>query len=214
MIIITSVTSANKNTERMRKSFERFGYEVADSRPKSSGRKDRDQSVYDLIKRAATGHDLMCYSDAADTICQREFELPTDYLLFAAEKQYWPDELPISDYPNTRIKTLWKYLNGGVWGGPSQLHIEFFDRYRSQFPHNNGQYLLHRAFVAAKKDGFPIKLDYKCDLFQCIAHEGINPEFSRGEKGELITNLVTKTTPAIFHGNGLTDMKFIEDRIM
>ena len=214
MLIVTSVTDRNVRTDRMRKSFERFGYEVADSRPKGQGRRERDKSVYDLLQRAKSGHEVFCYSDAADTICQKEFTLPKNKILFAAEKKLWPKEDIKDRYPKS--KSMWKYLNGGVWGGPIELMLEFWDKYRNKYINSpeNGQHILHLCFLEAKEDGFPIALDTRCRYFQCIAHEGINPEFKRGEKGELITNVVNKTTPAIFHGNGTTEMNWIEKQVM
>lgn len=217
MLIVTTVTHKNVRTDRMRQSFERFGYEVADSyngKGGSEGRRQRDISVVELLERAATGHTHYCYADAADTICQRPFEVPDDHLLYCAEKHLWPKEELMKDYP--KYKSLWRYLNGGLVGGPIEIAIEFFKRYRNPQLNSpeNGQHLLHLAFLQARKDKFPIKLDTKCETFQCIAHEGINPEFTRGEKGELITNIVTKTTPAIFHGNGGTDMRWIEAQVL
>jgi hypothetical protein len=195
----------------MRASFERFGYEVADSRPKSEGRADRDRSLFELIERAASGHEMICYADAVDTICQRPFDLPDDKIIYSTEKMLWPSDDVAKDYPAANSR--WRFLNGGLWGGTAELLLDFIKKYRNQFKGGNGQHDQHLAFLAALKDGFPIALDTGCEFFQCIAHEDETPEFTRGDKGVMISNLVSGTFPAVFHGNGLTDMKFIEERV-
>jgi len=138
------------------------------------------------------------------------------------------------EYPKTRVKSEWLYLNNGLYGGSLQLMLEFVDKYIGKLPMQaNCQLETMQAFLQAKKDGFPIELDYKCELFQSIAFDPAKP--SKGEpidkasfsihldekgkpkytgtdfaiKNGLVYNKMTKKTPAILHGNGRTPMQWI-----
>jgi hypothetical protein len=110
-----------------------------------------------------------------------------------------------------------------VYGGPLALVIEFFERYGLHKLHDNanGQAEVMDAYLKAQEDGFPIKLDFGCKLFQSIAfdhdpklnghplhlngYEGTDFEIKDG----LVVNKLTKSTPAVLHGNGQTPMGWI-----
>jgi hypothetical protein len=110
-----------------------------------------------------------------------------------------------------------------VYGGRLELVIEFFERYGLNRLHDqaNGQAETMDAYLKAYDDGFPIKLDFGCKLFQSIAfdhdpkrqghpihehgYEGTDFEIVNG----LVKNVLTKSTPAILHGNGQTPMNWI-----
>ena len=103
------------------------------------------------------------------------------------------------------------------------MAIEFFERYGLHKLHDNanGQAEVMDAYLQAQEDNFPIKLDTSCKLFQSIAfdhdpkrnghpihdhgYEGIDFKIENG----LVKNVLTKTTPAILHGNGQTPMQWI-----
>jgi hypothetical protein len=223
MVIITNIYAPNAATARMIDSFEKHGHEVAVlNTPTGNGGIMR--SLWECYKRAATGHDLFCYSDAGDTVCQRPVKVPTNYLLWSTEKACYPDTSLSSQYTYPqRYKGEWRYLNNGVYGGPLALVIEFFERYGlCNLPQNaNGQNETMVAYLQAVKDGFPIKLDLNCTEFQSIAfdHDPIRNDYPIHAKGYegidfeivggMVRNKATKTTPAILHGNGQTPMAWI-----
>jgi hypothetical protein len=139
-----------------------------------------------------------------------------------------------SEYPEPTIDTPWRYLNNGGYGGSLALMLEFVDKYIGKLPMQaNCQLETMQAFIKAKKDGFPIELDYGCELFQTIAfdpakppkgkkidkasysiHQDMNgkPKYTGTDfmirKGKVV-NKLTKSTPAILHGNGTTPMQWI-----
>jgi hypothetical protein len=214
-------------------SFERFGYEVAiNNADFPFGR--IFNNLISCYKRAKTGHETFVYSDGGDSFCQTPFTVPSDRLIWSTEKHCFPHPELAKDYPNPRTKTDWKYLNNGGYGGSLELMIEFYNKYIGKLPMNaNCQHETMVAFLKAKKDGFPIYLDYKCKIFQTIAFDPAKPE--KGEKIDpasysihmdkkgnpkymgtdfkivdgLVVNKMTKTTPAILHGNGGTPMEWI-----
>lgn len=233
MIVCTNIYKPNNKTKRMVESFERFGYEVAATDAEFPYGRIFNNLVK-LYKRANTGHETFIYSDGGDTYCQKPFTVPNDRLIWSTEKHSYPLPELANEYPKTRIKTHWKYLNNGGYGGSLELALEFFDKYIGKLKMNaNCQLETAQAFLKAKKDGFPIYLDYKCELFQTIAFDPQQPEegeeidrasysIHMDEKGNpkytgtdfeikdgLVRNKMTKKTPAILHGNGTTPMEWI-----
>jgi hypothetical protein len=223
MIIITNIYSPNNNTKQTVDSFERHGYEVAVNGAPFIGNGQVLRDMLACYKRAVTGHENFVYTDGADTFCQRKFEVPTDHILYSTEKACYPHPEIAKQYRPTKSK--WKYLNGGGYGGPLKLIIEFFERYGlDKHPNDvNGQHEQMVAFLKAEKEGFPIKLDTKCEVFQTMAFADPNEfevvttfvgieKFVEGERQSLLLkNKATKTIPAILHFNGLTDMSILKE---
>jgi hypothetical protein len=225
MVVITNIYKPFAGTDRMIASFEKHGHEVAvNTIPTGNGAIMR--GLYECYKRAVSGHKHFIYADAADTICQRNFdgELPNDYLLWSTEKACYPYEDRAALYKFApKMKSPWRYLNNGIYGGRLDMAIEFFERYGLHKLHDNanGQAEVMDAYLQAQDDNFPIKLDTSCKLFQSIAfdhdpkrnghpihengYEGIDFKIENG----LVKNVLTKTTPAVLHGNGLTPMGWI-----
>jgi hypothetical protein len=223
MVIITNIYKPFAGTDRMVSSFEKHGFEVAVNRiPTGNGAILR--GLYECYKRAIGGHETFAYSDAADTVCQRPFTVPTDHLLWSTEKACYPNPEKAKEYKFAgRLKSPWRYLNNGVYGGPLALAIEFFERYGLHKLHDgaNGQAEVMDAYLKAQEDGFPIKLDFNCKLFQSIAFDHDpnrqgHPVHANGYEGTdfeikdgLVVNKLTKSTPAVLHGNGQTPMGWI-----
>jgi hypothetical protein len=220
MIIITNIYHPNANTKQTVDSFKRHGYEVAVCNGKFIGNGQVLRDLLACYKRASTGHELFAYTDGADTYCQRRFEVPTDHILYSTEKACYPRPEIAKQYKP--VKSKWKYLNGGGYGGPLKLIIEFFLRYGlDKLPNDiNGQHEQMVAYLAAEKDGFPIKLDTKCEVFQTMAFadpeefeiwEPIRPVEDMTVYPKRLRNKVTKTIPCILHFNGLTDMSILKE---
>lgn len=218
MIIITNIYQPNQETDNMVKSFQDQGYEVAILNAGSSHPVILKE-LLECYKRASTGHELFIYADAADTYCQRkltkkEEEYLSDKLVYSTEKACWPDKSLASKYPKS--KSDWKYLNGGIYGGSLQIAIEFFSKYVVGKSHgsNNGQQIQAQAFLKAHEDGFAIELDDNCKLFQSTAFDPANEGNMEDSAFEIVRkrvkNKVTKTTPAILHANGRSDMSWWE----
>lgn len=225
MIVLTYIYSPNERTKQTVDSFERFDYEVAiNKRDTHRGNGEVLRLLYECFKRAVTGHEAFVYADAADSFCQRKFTVPTDHILYSTEKACYPHEEIAKQY--RPVKSPWKYLNGGGYGGPLKLIIEFFERYGlDKLPSDsNGQHEQMIAYLQAEKDGFPIKLDTDCETFQTMAFAdpiefevvttfgGMNEHVFGGDPPpKYLKNKITKTVPAILHFNGLTDMSILKE---
>ena len=208
MIIITNIYSPNVRTQQTVDSFVKHGYEVAVNADSYKGNGQVLKDLFACFNRAVSGgHVLFTYTDGADTYCQHRFNVPENYLLFSVEKACYPHTWVAEKYPPCESK--WKYLNGGGYGGPLELAIQFFERYGlNQLPNDaNGQHDYMIAYLQAIKDGFPIKLDTQCEIFQTMAFADPT-EFIVTDKQ--LVNVVTDTNPAILHFNGLTTMEILK----
>lgn len=205
MIIVTYIYKDTPGTKRMAESVARHGYELAVVRTDSNPANIINE-LYQCYKRASTGHDHIVYSDAADTYFQKPVTVPIDHILYSTEKQCFP--FPDWESKYAPVKSRWKFLNGGGYCGPSALLVEFFERYKlHSIGGTNPQAAQMEAYFQGVKDGFPIKLDTQCKVFQSVAFES-DDEFEM--KNGLLRNKVTKSVPSILHGNGLTSLeKFI-----
>ena len=233
MIVCTNIYAPNEATKQMVNSFERFGYEMAITNAEFPYGRVFNNLVQ-LYRRANTGHETFVYSDGGDTYCQKPFTVPNDRLIWSTEKQCFPHPDMAKDYPKSRIKSDWRYLNNGGYCGNLELLLEFIDKYIGKLPMTaNCQLETMQAFLQAKKDGFPIELDLKCKIFQSIAFDPAKPPkgqpidrashaIHKDNKGKpkytgtdftikngLVYNKMTKTTPSILHGNGRTPMEWI-----
>lgn len=208
MIIITHIFKPFWGTDYFLKSVNKLGYEVAVNKT-TDNPADIMRTLYDCYKRAATGHDYFAYIDSADSVILKTFEPPKDRIVYQAEKACFPHKEKAKLHPET--KSDWKYLNGGGYTGPLTLITEFFERYKlNNIGGKNPQDAQMEAFFQAKKDGFPIDLDTNCEIFQSLAFEEKGDfEIKKGK----FKNKLTKTFPAILHGNGRTEMKHIYELI-
>lgn len=204
MVVITKIYSETPQSKQMVESFQKHGYEVAVLRGQHKGNGETLRELYECFKRASTGHETFCYSDGGDTFCQKLFTPPSDRIIYSTEKACYPLPELSKQYPKNPKAGKWKHLNGGGYCGSIALMIEFMETYGLTNCANdaNGQLEQSEAYIKAKKDKFPIYLDYKCEIFQTISHadEG-DFEVKKG----LVINAVTGTTPCIIHANGRTE---------
>lgn len=201
MIVVTYIYRETEGTKRMAASVAKQGYELAVVRA-GENPKDIMKALYECYKRAATGHDYLIYADAADTYFQRPVNVPKDYILYSTEKQCFPFPDWANKYRGIGF-TPWKYLNNGLMCGPSKLIVEYFERYGLNDIAQNAQAAAMEAYFKAVSDGFPVSLDFMCEEFQSVAFE----EPGEFEFDGMLRNLITKTTPAVLHGNGLTPLE-------
>lgn len=216
-IIITSIYKPFWGTQKFMKSCERLGYEVVNAftGTRFTGNGDVIQMIYKtLLKLREEGkYKKAAYLDGADTILLKKLYLPDDKVVYSTEKAVWPPLKIMSDaweryYADKEKPSEWLYLNGGGYGGPIDLLIEFFEKYGLTKLKGdiNGQFEQAMAYINAHAQGFPIYLDNKCVEFQTIAHsaEGDFEIYS-----DYFRNLRTNTLPAAIHGNGRTGMEHL-----
>lgn len=229
MIVCTYIYAETNGTKQMRRSVEMNGHELAVCNVHGPDPNAINQQLIQLYQRASTGHETFLYLDAADSFVQREItDIPTDHILYSTEKACYPHPAWANDHPPSA--SPWRYLNGGGVCGPLKLMIEYYRRYNLANPGSeNGQAYLQRRLFEAIKDGFPVKLDTECRIFQTTAFADpsefewtINHPYVQSfvtqraysvRKGELLMNKITNTFPAVLHGNGLTDMSEIYKRL-
>jgi hypothetical protein len=226
-VVLTYLHTPFWGSEQFYKSTKRLGLPVYNAW-KKEGYKDTVgcimKMLYDgLLFLKANGYTHVIYSDAADTFFLKKFDVP-DFLLISVEKACFPDPSLAEKYPQN-MPTPWRYVNAGNWCGPIDLAIEFFERYKlntHQGQHVNGQREWHQAFLQSQKDNLKVYLDWNCMYMQSVAFEDAG-DFSihidrKMDEWPIVLNDIpkirnnkTETFPAVFHGNGRTDIKWIYD---
>jgi hypothetical protein len=145
------------------------------------------------------------YTDAYDTIALAplsevisKFKDLNCKMLISAEKAYFPDNG--ESYLYLESATVWKYVNGGG----CMFEIEFFKSITTPYPEPMmDPYWLRDIFLQYPNE---VKLDYYCQIFQCLAHSNRDEWTTEDSR---IKNIATQTYPIFFHGNGRTDMKWV-----
>lgn len=219
MIVCTYIYAETNGTKEMRKSVARQGHELAVCDVSGPDPNRINEALIQLYKRASGGHENFLYLDAADSFVQREIVgIPTDHILYSTEKACYPHPAWQDRHPAS--KSPWRYLNGGGVCGPLKLMIEYYERYQlCQVGSANGQAYLQEKLFQAIAEGFPVKLDTECKIFQTLAFADDSefdwiapPKALMRHTRPLLYNKVTNHWPSVLHGNGLTEMKHIYSR--
>lgn len=211
MVFVTHIYEDFENeissTYKFRASVKAQGYELMNACTTPGVTPGYMKIIRDISNVISTMPEkLICYADGADCCLIREFYAQADVLLYMTEQAYWE---PTGGEERYTDKTSpWCYLNGGGYCGMGGLITEFQEKYLlpilDDYP-NTPQQAQHAAYFAAKEDGFPVMLDEGCKIFQAIGHSRHFFEVRRND----IVNIITETTPALFHGNGRTQMDWV-----
>lgn len=197
------------------------------------------QLIYEALLRNRNKYDNAIYADGADSLFVAPFIVPKGIVTYSTEKAIWeplpalkqawdeyykPFELGSTTcvagftIPGTSKHSFssWKYLNGGGYCGPIELLIEFFENFLLPQIHAsdvNAQSIQAFAFLDAFNEGFPIQLDTECENFQTVGHAHKNDFTIVSNVDEkycpVFINNITHSQPALIHGNGRTDMRWL-----
>lgn len=207
-VLTTCNNSNHEGYLRLKKSLDKFGYDYkCIERPFSFGHQ------LPIIKEWAWSEEAkqythILYTDAYDTIAFGgpdevlwKFKTFETNMLISCEKACYPHPERAKDYPETN--TPWKYVNGGGW----LVEIEYFKGLCHKENLNDNSHDQVWLMESYLKNQSEIKLDNNCEIFQSIA-------FSHKEEWEIyqssrFRNVGTNTFPIFFHGNGHTDMGWL-----
>ncbi len=137
------------------------------------------------------GYDVII-NDTLPTILERYEDMGAD-IIFAAEKNCWPDPTMASQFP---LSTIYRYLNSGVYMGKVGALKEFLNR---AVPNDSDDQLwMQKRFLSSDwQSTASVNLDYEGYIFQCDDHiDIINGQLANG-----------MCCPCIYHGNGGDDAK-------
>jgi GR25 family glycosyltransferase involved in LPS biosynthesis len=137
------------------------------------------------------GYDVII-NDTLPTILERYEDMGAD-IIFAAEKNCWPDATMASEFP---LSTLYRYLNSGAYIGKVGALKEFLNE---AVPNDSDDQLwMQKRFLSSDwQSTASANLDYEGYIFQCDDDiEIINGQLSNG-----------MCCPCIYHGNGGDDAK-------
>lgn len=152
---------------------------------------DDDQLIF-----VSDSYDVIMSSNTEEIINKfNKFKTP---IVFAAEKDCWPDKRLINKYPET--ESPWKFLNsGGFMGKVKHIKQILPEKYK-----NNGDDQLYYTKQFLENQDL-ISLDYNCDIFQCVnsSKDDIEINFNNSR----IRNKKYNTYPCQVHGNGPWQIK-------
>jgi len=137
------------------------------------------------------GYDVII-NDTLPTILERYEDMGAD-IMFAAEKNCWPDPTMASQFP---LSTLYRYLNSGAYIGKVGALKEFLNEAVSN--DSDDQLWMQKRFLSSDwQSTGSANLDYEGYIFQCDDDvEIINGQISNG-----------MCCSCIYHGNGGDDAK-------
>ena len=141
--------------------------------------------------------DVIIFTDAYDVFYQFDIETisrrymdMTREIIFAAERDCWPDPGMASWHPSSH--TEYRYLNSGCFIGRVGSLMELFAEELK--PDDDDQLYIQRRWLQ-DKENHSVGLDVEGYIFQC--HEP-NMEVVDG----MLYNPTTYCYPAVYHGNG------------
>lgn len=213
LIVTVSSEQQEPGLLRLLKSISRFKWRAAAVHLPWIGFKTKligVRSVLITAKRA--GHDCIVFTDAFDTLALAGPEVIEQHFdgtgaLISCEKAVWPDPSKAPLYP-PNPKSEWCYINSGGYIAEidflGDVLLEGCDKAEDD------QLFLTEKFLT----GNPlIRRDDGCNLFQTLAHCYSWPHQHWSDTFELVDgrvrNKVTNTMPAFVHGNGRTDISWI-----
>lgn len=138
------------------------------------------------------------FNSTAEEIIQKFLKISA-YLVFAGEKNCWPDSNLADSYPNQH--KIYKYLNsGGFIGDVKHIKRILADELSDN---DDDQLYLTRKFLDNTKN-MGMVIDYNCEIFQTLSNE--DNEIYIDSSRSRVSNKNTKKFTCILHGNG-TDGK-------
>lgn len=163
---------------------------------------DRLRDVSDYLRGRPEKYALFVDSadtyllDGADVILGKfkEHRVP---FLFSAEKNCWPDPSLADHFPGNG--TPYRFLNAGAWMGEREWIVEHtcrvWNRYQERWREDDTRCLV-QGWIDGVLEG--ARIDHNCTIFQSMYGYTKNDL----DETDYRTNLLTMTTPSIFHWNG------------
>lgn len=123
-------------------------------------------------------------ADSFDVICVGNIDeaiekYASSKMLISAEKNFFPPIEPLNNYKyleeSQAVNKTWKYLNSGIWMGPTEICLEFFElckklhnsrpAYNDYAADRSDQLIFHLAYEKMQQK---VQLDYDCNVFQTV----------------------------------------------
>lgn len=183
----------------LQKSLEKFGWDWDLCGTDYASFGSKMVNAYNYAKQTDCSH--LFIVDAYDVVVLGTMEealskIPDkEVILFNAEKNAWPYEQWAMLYPE--VHSPWKYLNGGVAFVSVLLFIKMFED--NPIYHSDNDQVNLASIYITNKDKYKMKLDTPCEVFQTM-NSISSSDLERLDNG--FNNLLTGTSPLIFHGNG------------
>lgn len=151
--------------------------------------------------------------DGPDEVMRRYFAFDHPWV-YNAEPHIWsPGSFQPEDYPTPRC--IYRYLNAGASIGEVDHILKYFAKWTKDGPPvsvKGDQDWFAARFIEEYPDA--IKLDHRCELFQCMCGSLIPPDPHCTVVPGKVYNNRTMTEPIIIHFNGGDDITKPERRLL
>lgn len=159
----------------------------------------------DLIIMFTDSYDVVFTNGASEIL--EKFRKMDARVVFAAEGFCWPDKSLAEKYPVVTANEK-RFLNSGGFMGYAKDIYEI-THYRSVANTDDDQLYYTNIFLDPElREKWKIKLDTRAEIFQNL--NGALGELTLKFKGSTsyIYNVISGTTPVVFHGNGPVKVEF------
>jgi hypothetical protein len=153
----------------------------------------------DKIILFVDGYDTFFAPAKQDMI--KKFQAFHKPIVISAEIGCWPSHTPAcvnkALYPKS--PTPFRYVNSGTYIGYASAIYKMLKEVLEEHPQQkDDQYMLHDYFINHPDQ---VALDYHQTLFSLLYQTNLS-NYHYEEKTGFIRNLITQSTPVVFHGNG------------
>lgn len=185
---------------KLKASLDHFGYDwhCIETEWKGFGTKIIETAKYLETIRNKYSHFIFVDAHDSFVLFPESFvieELPLNYGLLSVEKNCWPVQDLVKNYPCTSSE--WKYVNSGNYFMPIWMFLEIVKLFPIDYA-DDDQLWLTRVYLSHR---YALHLDYDCTIFQSLAFKA---DDDYKYKTYSIYNLKTDTFPVFFHKNGGT----------
>lgn len=155
------------------------------------------------------GYDVFL-NDSPSEVLKRFYEIDAD-IVFAAEKECWPDVQLEKDYPES--DTPYRFLNSGCFIGKASKIKELIQDIENYDSSEDDQLFYHMRFLQSKGifsdkpeiQNINIVLDTENYIFQCASSDSL--EYLTVADNKQILNTETRCYTCIIHANGPENIK-------
>jgi len=187
-----------------------YPLEVLGQNKKWRFHRDKLEAVKQYLSRKNLRHSnkIIMFVDGYDTFFApgnqdivRKFKAFHKPIVISAEKGCWPFHTPacINKALYPKSPTPFRYLNSGTYiGYASAIYAMLKDVLQEHPQQRDDQYMLHDYFINHPEQ---VALDYHQEIFGLLYETSLHDYHYNDETG-FMSNLITHSTPVVFHGNG------------
>ena len=210
MTILSFATDPNHCMLKLLTASSPYPIEVLGKNKKWRFPRDKLEAVKQYLskKNLRNSNKIIMFVDGYDTFFVpgnqdviKKFHTFHKPVVISAEMGCWPFHTPacINKTLYPKSPTPFRYLNSGTYIGYASAIYKMLKEVLGEHPQQkDDQYMLHDYFI---KHPDRVALDYHQEIFSLLYETRLSNYYYNDKTG-FISNLITHSTPVVFHGNG------------